>query len=125
MNKEPKNQPKPTTNLLDEFSPEDLQKVRQFKDSKTDDSVAVDGSWMAFTEFGLAFGWDAYVAARDSKIPYAEFQNLLACKRKLDALRQYELAEAILIGTGSVNSKKPHATFKKLTKHLIKRMKVK
>lgn len=117
-----KRTPKKATNLRDTLSSEDLSKIQAYKGDSS--GTPVDSSWMALTEFAEAFGWEAYIAARDNKISSNEMYTLLECKRKLDALKQYQMAESFLIGAGSVNTKRPHQTFKRLTKYLLNRIKV-
>lgn len=100
-----------------------MQKIKAHQ-SGSDSIYPVDASWLALAEFAQAFGWQAYIDARDNKISYTEMHTLLEAKCKLDALKQYQMAEAMLIGAGSVNTKRPHSTFKRLTKHIIKRIKI-
>jgi hypothetical protein len=115
---------KPTNNLLDKITAEDLAKIEAHRAS-TEGSYPVDNEWMLLAEFGKAYGWEAYKAARDDEIPSSEMLTLIEANRKLEAIQLYRDSQSSLIGAISAKSKKPGSTFRSLTKDIIKRMKVK
>jgi hypothetical protein len=121
---EPQMDKKPTKNLLDKITPEDLEKIEAHRAS-TEGAYPVDNEWMLLAEFGKAYGWDAYKDARDDRISSAEMLTLIEANRKLEAVQLYKDSQSSLIGTVSAKSKKPGSTFRSLTKGIIKQMKVK
>jgi hypothetical protein len=105
---------------LDNITAEELDKIKAHQ-ADTNGALPVDNEWMILAEFAKAFGWQAYLDARDDKIDLAEMLTLVEANRKLEAGNHYRMAEAVLIGAGSAQSKKPAATFKSLVKDIIKR----
>lgn len=118
---EPKKQaPK---NLLDALSTEDIEKIKAHQ-SSTDGAMPVDIGWMLLGEFGLAYGWDAYVAAKNDDIDIAEMLTLIEVSRRINSRKMFDDAQTSFIGAVSAQTKKPSSTFKKLTKQIIKNTKV-
>lgn len=113
----------PPKNLLDSITPEDLEKIKQHQAS-TQGSFPVDNEWMLLAEFAKAYGWEAYKDARDDKIGSGEMLTLIEANRKLEAIQLYKDSQSSLIGSVSAQSKKPASTFRKLTKNIIKQMKI-
>lgn len=113
-------QPKKIKNLLDELSPEDLEKINQ---PSTKGAQPVDQEWLLLAEFGLKFGWQAYLDAKEDVISGAEMLTLIEASRRLEARELYDMATASFIGAMSAQSKKPGQTFKSLTKDIIKQTK--
>lgn len=117
-------------NLADIASVDDLEKIEEYQPS-TDGAFPVDNEWMILAEWLRIAGYQAYLDARDDVmvdgqliVTPEEIMTLIAANRKLDALRQYRDTEAAFIGAISAKQKKPSGTFKKLTKNIIKMMKV-
>jgi hypothetical protein len=125
---EKKKQPKKIKNLLDELSPEDLEKISQ---PSTSGASPVDQEWLLLAEFGLKFGWQAYLDAKNDavdengnlKVTGAEMLTLIEASRRLEARGLYDQTTASFIGSVSAQSKKPGQTFKSLTKDIIKQTK--
>lgn len=108
---------------LDNVSAEELKKIRAHQAS-TKGAFPVDNEWLLLAEFAKAYGWEAYKDAKEDRISLSEMLTLVEANRKLEALHHYKMAEAVLIGAGSANSKKPASTFKQLVKDIIKKTKV-
>jgi hypothetical protein len=119
-----KKTPKKVVNLLDKVSAEDLAKIQDFQAS-TEGAYPVDNEWLLLAEFAKAFGWQAYIDARDDRISAGEMMTLIKANRKLEALDHYKNAEASFIGAGSAKAKRPSSAFKILTKNIINQAKVK
>jgi hypothetical protein len=113
-----------TRNLLDSASAEDLAKIEEHQAS-TDGAYPVDNEWLLLAEFAKAYGWQAYLDARDDKIGMPEMLTLVEANRKLQSLELYRASLASLIGSGSAQAKKPSSAFKSMTKDMIKQAKVK
>lgn len=114
---------KKTRNLLDEISPEDLQKIRDHKAS-TKGAFPVDVEWMLLAEFAKAYGWAAYMAAKNDEIIAAEMLTLIEANRKLEARQTFLDMQSAFVGAVSATQKKPTNIFKRLTKDIIKQTKV-
>lgn len=114
---------KPTRNLLDKVTPEDLKKIQEYQ-TTTEGAYPVDQEWMLLAEFAIAYGWQAYLDARDDNITGAEMLTLIEANRKLEAVNIYEITQAVFIGQWSSQSKRPSATFNRLMKDIIRRTKV-
>ena len=106
---------------LNNLSKEDLEKVERFQQKNS--STPIDKEWMILAEFAMTFGWDAYKDA--DNITLSEMMSLLEASRKVQALRHYESAQAAFIGAASARSKKPTTAFKKATKNILNRIKIK
>lgn len=106
---------------LDNISPEDQEKIAG---KQSQDGIVVSPEWMLLAEFGMLYGWDAYMAASRDKITGAEMMTLITAGRKIKASQNYDDAVAAFIGAISGSSKKPGDTFKKLTKDILKAAKV-
>lgn len=113
----------PNRNLLDEISPEDLAKVRAHKAS-TKGAYPVDMEWMLLAEFAKAYGWEAYMAAKNDEITAAEMLTLVEANRKLEARHTFLDMQSSFVGAVSAQNKKPTNIFKRLTKDIIKQTKV-
>lgn len=128
--KNPKNQKKKIVNLLDELSPEDLEKIEEHQAS-TIGSHPVDQEWLLLAEFGIRFGWQAYLDAKNDArdengnliVTGAEMRTLIEASRRLEARELYDRATASFIGSASAGTKNPAKTFKTLTKDIINQMK--
>lgn len=108
---------------LDNISPEELEKVKAHQAS-TKGAYPVDQEWLLLAEFGLKFGWQAYLDAKTDKIEMKEMLTLIEASRKLEWAAIFNEARTTLIGVGSANSKKPSQTFKSLTKDIIKNTRI-
>lgn len=108
---------------LDSITPEELEKIKGHQAS-TNGAYPVDNEWMLLTEFAMTFGWDAYLAATNDQIKASEMLTLIEASRKIKAMQHYQSAQAVLIGAGAAQAKKPGQTFKSLTKEIIKQTKV-
>jgi hypothetical protein len=116
---------------LDSISAEDLEKIKAHQAS-TKGSFPVDQEWLLLAEFGMKFGWQAYLDAKnDSRdengnliVSGVEMLTLIEASRKIEWAKVYNDARSSLIGTGSAQSKKPAQTFKSLTADIIKQTKV-
>lgn len=109
-------------NLLDEVSPEDLEKVKAHKAS-TAGSMPVDTEWMIATEWLKLAGWQGYLAYKNDEITLAEMLTLIEANRRLEYRKMFDASQTSFIGSISSQSKKPANTFKALTKAIIKRTK--
>lgn len=112
---------KKTVNLLDKLSPNDLEKIESHKSGG---EYPLDAEWILLAEFARAFGWQAYLDARDDKIDADEMITLLQANRKLESASHYRNAEAAFIGAVSAQVKRPTQMFKKMTKDILKNAKV-
>lgn len=120
----PDKKPKKIVNLANELTADELDKISSHQTS-TEGAYIVDDAWLRLAEFGKAYGWEAYTAARDDKIPAGEMLTLIEANRKLEAMKQYQVAEAVLIGSGTVQAgKKATSFFRSMTKHIINKVKV-
>lgn len=112
----------PTRNLLDDISAEDLAKIEAHK-ADTKGAMPVDVEWLLLAEFAKAYGWGAYMSARNDEISAAEMLTLVEANRKLEARRMFEDSQTAFVGAVSAQTKKPTNTFKNLTKDIIKKTK--
>lgn len=103
---------------LNNISAEDLQKIQDHQ-AKTSGSFKVDDEWLLLAEFAKAYGWQAYIAAKNDEISSPEMMTLIEANRKLEYLDQYRYAQSTFIGAGSAQTKSPSKTFSSLTKNLI------
>lgn len=108
---------------LDNIPEEDLAKVEQYQAS-TSGAAPVDDEWMLLVEFARDFGYEAYKDAKADRIPMSEMLTMIAASRKLKYKEMYDNAQTSFIGAASANSKKPGTTFKKLTKDILRLLKV-
>lgn len=112
---------------LNNLSAEDLEKIQAYQAS-TAGAMPVDNEWMLLAEFAKAFGWQAYLDAKNDArdengnlvVDAVEMLTLIEANRKLEAIQHFKDAQASLIGSGSAQSKKPSSTFKSLTRDIIK-----
>lgn len=109
---------------LDEISPEELAKVKAHQAS-TQGAFEVDKEWLLLAEFGMKFGWEAYVAAKSDQIGFEEMLTLIEASRKLELVQMYNDARVSFIGAISANQKNPGVAFNKLTRDIINKSKVK
>ena len=105
---------------IDAIDVEHLKKIEAIESS----GIPVDSEWMLLAEFALLYGWEAYKDARDDNISGVEMITLINAGRKLKTLEKYNMAQAVYIGAGSVQAKEPSKAFGKMTKDMIKDMKV-
>ena len=118
-------------NLKEVLSPDDLAKLEELQ-TNTDGAYPVDNEWLIMAEWLSIAGYQAYLDARDDArdndgkllIPMEEILTLIAATRKLEAIKHYKNSEAVLIGSGSAQSKSPSNTFRTLTKEIINQAKV-
>jgi hypothetical protein len=116
---------------LNNISAEDLEKIKAHQAS-TSGAMPVDNEWMLLAEFAKAFGWQAYLDAKNDArddngnliVNATEMLTLIEANRKLEAIQHFKDAQSVLIGSGSSQSKNPSNTFKSLTKDIIKQTKV-
>jgi hypothetical protein len=115
--------PQERQQALDNISAEELARIKAHQAS-TQGAYPVDNEWLLLAEFGKAYGWDAYLHAREDKITGAEMLTLVEASRKLDYIKQFRMAEAVLAGAATAFTGKSQ-TFKALTQEIIKKTKVK
>lgn len=116
---------------LDNISAEELEKVKAHQAS-TQGAYPVDQEWLLLAEFGMKFGWQAYLDAKNDAVDKdgnlivtgAEMLTLIEASRKIEWAAIFNDARASLIGAGSANSKKPSQTFKSLTKDIVKNTRI-
>lgn len=108
---------------LDQIPDEDLAKVESYQAS-VNGALPVDEEWLLLAEFAMKFGWEAYKEVREDRISTSEMLTLVSASRKLDYKRMYDNAQTSFIGAGSAGSKKPGTTFKKLTKDILKNLRL-
>lgn len=126
----PKQAPKKKPNSLENPSPEDLEKVERARAS-TEGHAKVDTEWLLLAEFGLKYGWQAYLDAKNDArdeegnliVTMAEMLTLLEASRRIDNFYHYRNAQASFIGAASSRAKKPSSTFKQVTSKIIKNAK--
>lgn len=104
-----------------ELSDEDLQKVSRNRSKK--EEAAIDEQQLFIAEFGKHYGWAAVMAILNNEIDIETATWLTLAARKVDARTTYDTAQAVLIGSGSAQSKTPSVTFKKATGDLKRQMK--
>jgi len=109
---------------LDNISPEDLAKIKAHQAS-TQGAYPVDEEWLLLTEFAMAFGWEAYLAAKNDELKMPEMLTLIEASRKLRALEMFENSQTFLIGAFSAKTKRPLDSLRSLTANIRKRMEVK
>lgn len=102
---------------LNEISEADRQKI----EAKTSESIKVDPEWMLLAEFGLMYGWQALLDAKQDRITGAEMMSLLMAGRKVQAGYQYDMTLASFIGSIAAKAKNPGSQFGKLTKQMLKK----
>lgn len=102
---------------LNEISEADRQKI----ESKTSESLKVDPEWMLLAEFGLMYGWQALLDAKEDRITGAEMMLLITAGRKVQSGYQYDQTLASFIGAVAAGSKNPGSQFGKLTKQMLKK----
>jgi hypothetical protein len=123
---------------LDEISSEDLAKVQALQAS-TKGSLPVDEEWLLLTEFALKFGWEAYLDAKFDrrfkkgecepeqegmlKVDGEEMRTLIEASRRLEYYDMYKASVASFVGAVSAHSKKPSASFTRISKDMIKKAK--
>lgn len=107
---------------LDQISAADLEKIKTSQ-ATTSGAFKVDNEWMLLAEFAKAFGWQAYIAAKNDEISCAEMMTLIEANRKLDHFKMYRDSLAAFVGSGSAQSQSPTKTFRAMTKDLIKNAK--
>lgn len=116
---------------LDSISPEELEKVKAHQAS-TQGAYPVDNEWLLLAEFAKAFGWQAYLDAKNDAtdqngnliVTTKEFLTLIEASRKLEYISQFRMSEAVLAGAATAQTGKSQ-TFKSLTKEMINKTKVK
>ena len=105
---------------IDAIDVEHLKKIEAIESSGT----PVDSEWMLLAEFALLYGWEAYKDARDDNISFLEMITLITAGRKLQTMDRFNAAKDTFIAMLSVGAKDPGKSFQKLTKDMIKEMKV-
>ena len=88
--------------------------------SASDPTVKVDKEWLMIAEFGKHYGWQAIEAVLNNTISGEQMSLLISGARKVDRLLDYRASQASFVGAASAQTKKPSATFKSLTKNLLK-----
>lgn len=106
------------------LSKEQLEKLAKFKADKESSEIKVDSEWLAIAEFGSYFGYAGIEAILNNEIDIEMVQMLIAGQRKVWASQVVDMAQAVMIGAGSAQSKKPGTTFKKAIKIFTSKMKV-
>lgn len=118
-------------NLLNEISPEDLEKIELYQ-SNTKGAFPVDNEWLILAEWLKIAGYQAYLDAKNDTVDsdgnliltMAEILTLIEATRKLNYVAQYRNSESSFIGAVSAQAKRPSSTFKSLTKKIINKTKV-
>lgn len=118
-------------NLLNEISPEDLEKIKTYQ-SSTKGAFPVDNEWLILAEWLKIAGYQAYLDAKNDAVDsegnliltMAEILTLIEATRKLNYVAQYRNAESSFIGAVSAQAKRPSSRFKSLTKKIINNTKV-
>lgn len=105
---------------IDAIDVEHLKKIEAIESSGT----PVDSEWMLLAEFALLYGWEAYKDARDDNISGVEMITLITAGRKLQTMDRFNAAKDTFIAMLAVGAKEPGKSFQKLTKDMIKEMKV-
>lgn len=132
MEKKPRQKPKKKASstaaerqaLLDSISDDELAKIQAHKAS-TEGAYKVDQEWLLLAEFGIAYGWQAYLDAKSDQITAAEMLTLVEASRKLRAREMFENAQTSFTGSAAGQSgKKATSVFKTMTRAIIKRTKV-
>lgn len=72
---------------LQELLERDADKIAEIK--KFRDKSKLEPEWLLLAEFGLFFGWQAVIDARQDKISFDEMNKLLAAARRLDSMNRY------------------------------------
>lgn len=106
---------------LNNISKEDLEKVKQVQGSGS--YYTVDEEWLLLAEFGMTFGWDAYIAVKNDEIDTPEMYTLIEASRKVKSRQRYEDTESHFISIMASKAKKQSSAFKKATKSMIKNSK--
>lgn len=101
-----------------EISEEDRLKVAKLKSSK--EATKVEVEWLITAEFGYYFGYAGIEAIMNNDISLEIVGKLLAGAHKIDSRKTYDNAFAMFVGGLAANSKNAQASFKKLTKDLLK-----
>lgn len=102
-----------------ELSPEDQAKLDKAKQASVN-GIKVDEEWLLLAEFAKAYGWQAYLDAKNDKIQLKEMMTLIAANRKLESMDMLRDAQTSFIGAAAARTKKPSQTFKSLVKNIIK-----
>jgi hypothetical protein len=97
---------------------EELEKVQRLKERHQ--VASIDPEWYFIGQFGMYYGFEGVMAILDNKISMEVANKLMLVAQKIDYKRQYNDMQAVFVGSGSVSSKKPAQTFKKLTKDLLR-----
>lgn len=116
---------------LDNISDEELAKVKAHQAS-TQGAYPVDQEWLLLAEFGMKFGWQAYLDAKNDAtdeegnliVTGAEMLTLIEASRKIEWAAIFNDARTSLIGAGSAQSRKPSQTFRSLTKDIVKNTRI-
>lgn len=79
---------KKTKNLLDSLTPEEIEKLQKYKESR-ESPYPLDDYWMTLADIALTFGWEAYIDAKHDNVGNVtgkEMYTLLAAAKKLKVL---------------------------------------
>lgn len=95
--------PKPPTNLLDKFSPEDRAKMEaRARAREAKQQSLITREWLSIAEFGVYFGWDAikdvYLSGEDW-LTHEQAMMLLNGARQVHASDVVDSARATMAGT--------------------------
>lgn len=101
-----------------EIKPEDLAKVE--KNRRDREAIQIDENQLFIAEFGKHFGWGGVEAILNNEIDMQTAVWLMNGARKVDHRYTLNTAQAVFVGSGSVNSKKPKQAFERATKDLKK-----
>lgn len=72
---------------LQELLERDALKIKEL--SKSREKSKIEPEWVLLAEFGLFFGWQAVVDARNDKISFQEMNKLLSAARRIESTNRY------------------------------------
>lgn len=112
---------------LDSVSAEDLAKIEAHKAS-TKGSLPIDDEWLLLAEFAIAYGWQAYLDAKNDRLDEhgnlivsgAEMMTLIEASRRIRARNMYENAQTSFVSDLASQSKNPVQSFNKMSKSMSK-----
>lgn len=116
---------------LDDIALEDLDKVKAHQAS-TSGGFPVDSEWLLLAEFAQAYGWQAYLDAKNETrdehgnliVDIKEMLTLIEANRKLQSIKQFKSIQSNFYGSIASKSKSPNRAFREVTKEVIKETKV-
>ena len=65
----------------------DASKIKELKKSR--ENKKIEPEWVLLAEFGLFFGWQAVVDAREDKISFQEMHKLVIAARRIESTNRY------------------------------------